>query len=169
MSDPRYTDPQNDPRRPGANDPIDPAPPRRLDLEDDSGRGTMWAWIVGIIAIIVVAMLLYDYNRPISTTADNPPNTSSPSTTGAAPPAPPRINPAAPTPAPAIPAPLRLHLRRATHRRAKNMGCRRFDLLPLAGRESCVHECATVIDVGAMTDAALDGSVMVRHGRPSRR
>jgi hypothetical protein len=104
MSDPRYTDPLNDPRRPGANDPIDPAPPRRLDLEDDSG-GTMWAWIVGIIAIIVVAMLLYDYNRPISTTADNPPTTSSPSTTGAAPPAPPRISPAAPTPAPAIPAP----------------------------------------------------------------
>ena len=104
MSDPRYTDPLNDPRRPGERDPADPAARRRLELEDDSGRGTMWAWIVGIIAIIVVAMLVYDYNKPISSTASNPPATSSPSTTGAAPPAPPRPA-AAPTPAPANPAP----------------------------------------------------------------
>jgi hypothetical protein len=106
MSDPRYTDPL-DPRRPGERDPADPAMQRRLELEDDSGRGTMWAWIVGIIAIIVVAMLVYDYNKPISSTASNPPAASSPSTTGAAPPAPPRLNPpeAVPTPAPATPAP----------------------------------------------------------------
>ena len=107
MSDPRYTDPLNNPRRPGERDPADPAARRRLELEDDSGRGTMWAWIVGIIAIIVVAMLVYDYNKPISSTASNSPATSSPSTTGAAPPAPPRPTPpaAAPTPAPATPAP----------------------------------------------------------------
>jgi hypothetical protein len=107
MSDPRYTDPLNDPRRPGERDPVDPAARRRLELEEDSGRGTMWAWIVGIIAIIVVAMLVYDYNKPSSSTASNPPATSSPSTTGAAPPAPPRTNPpaAVPTPAPATPAP----------------------------------------------------------------
>jgi hypothetical protein len=103
MSDPRYTDP-NDPRRPGAHDP---AMRQRLELEDDSGRGSMWAWIVGIIAIIVVAMLVYDYNKPVSSTASNPPTTSSPATTGAAPPDAPRVNPpaSAPIPAPANPAP----------------------------------------------------------------
>ena len=105
MSDPRYTDP-NDTHRPGARDPADPAMRRRLELEDDSGRGTMWAWIVGIIAIIVVAMLVYDYNKPISSTANNPPTTSPPATTGAAPPSAPANPPAsAPTPAPANPAP----------------------------------------------------------------
>jgi hypothetical protein len=98
MSDPRYTDPLNDPRR---LDPHDPASPRRLELEDDSGRGTMWAWIVGIIAVIGVAMLLYDYNRPISTTAGNPPTSSSLTTTGAAPTLAPKANPPASTPAPA--------------------------------------------------------------------
>jgi hypothetical protein len=99
MSDPRYTDPLNDPRRPGVRDPADLATPRRLELEEDSGRGTMWAWIVGIIAVIVVAMLAYDYNRPISSTAGNPPTSSSSTTTGAAP------APAPSAPAPAIPAP----------------------------------------------------------------
>jgi hypothetical protein len=99
MSDPSPTDPMNDPRRPGLLDPADPAAPRRLDLEDDGDRGTMWAWIVGMVAVIVVAMLLYDYNRPISNTASNP-AASIPSTTGAAPPSAPRATPpAAPTPA----------------------------------------------------------------------
>jgi hypothetical protein len=99
MSDPRPTDPMNDPRWPGPRDPADPAAPPRLDLEDDGGRGTMWAWIVGLVAAIVVAMLLYDYNRPIPNTASNP-AASSPSTTGAAPPsAPMATRPAAPAPA----------------------------------------------------------------------
>jgi hypothetical protein len=104
MSDPRYQDPSIDPRRPSARGP---AEPRRLELEDDAGRGTIWGWIVGIIALIVVAMLVYDYNRPISITADNPPSSSSPSTTGAAPVLAPKINPPAstPAPAPATPAP----------------------------------------------------------------
>jgi hypothetical protein len=110
MSDPRYTDPLNDPRRPGPRDPADPTAPRRLELNDDVGRGTMWAWIVGIIAVIVVAMLVYDYNRPISTTAGNPPTSGSPTTTGAAPSSPTTTD-AAPTPAqkanpPTAPAPV---------------------------------------------------------------
>jgi hypothetical protein len=101
MSDPRPTDPMNDPHRPGLLDPADPATPQRLDLEDDGDRGTMWAWIVGMVAVIVVAMLLYDYNRPISNTASNPAASSS-STTGAAPPSAPRATPPA-APAPATP------------------------------------------------------------------
>ena len=90
------------PRRPSSRDAADPAALRRLDLEDDGGRGTMWAWIVGIIAVIVVAMLLYDYNRPILNTASNPAASSS-STSGAAPPPVPRAIP--PSQAPATPAP----------------------------------------------------------------
>jgi hypothetical protein len=117
MSDPRYTDPLNDPRRPGPRDPADLTAPRHLELKDDVGRGSVWAWIVGIIAVIVVAMLVYDYNRPISTTAGNPPTSSSPTTTGAAPSSPtttgaaptlaPKANPPASTtaPAPAMPVP----------------------------------------------------------------
>jgi hypothetical protein len=108
MSDPRYTDPMSDPSRPGSRDPDAPG---RLDLENDGSRSSMWAWVVGIIAVIVVAMLVYDYNRPISTTASNPP-VSSPSTTGAAPAPAPRANPlpstppqSAPAPAPATPVP----------------------------------------------------------------
>ena len=83
MSDPRYTDPL-DPRRPAAPRP----------LEDDGGSGTMWSWIIGIIAIIVVAMMVYGY-KPTST-AGNPPTTNSSTTTGAAP-----ARPATPEPAPA--------------------------------------------------------------------
>jgi hypothetical protein len=100
MSDPRYTDPVNDPRRPGAGEPAGP----RYDLQDDGGRGTMWAWIIGIVAIIVVAMVVYDYNRPISTVA-NPPSANSPSTTGAAPPPVPKAVPSSPGPGPATPVP----------------------------------------------------------------
>lgn len=100
MSDPRYTDPANDPRR---TSPCDPAGPR-YTVEDDAGRGGMWAWIVGIIAVIVIAMLVYDYNRPIST-ANNPP-ANPPSTTGAAPPASPSpASPAPASPSPASPSP----------------------------------------------------------------
>jgi hypothetical protein len=102
MSDPRYTDPANDPRRTSPRDPAGPGP-SRYTVEDDAGRGGMWAWIVGIIAVIVIAMLVYDYNRPIST-ATNPP-VNPPSTTGAAPPASPALpSPASPSPAPLSPA-----------------------------------------------------------------
>jgi hypothetical protein len=88
MSDPRYTDPANDPRRASPREPE----PSRYMVEDDASRGGMWAWIVGIIAVIVIAMVVYDYNRPIST-ATNPP-ANPPTTTGSAP---------APSPAPALP------------------------------------------------------------------
>jgi hypothetical protein len=107
MSDPRYTDPLNDPRRPAVRRP----------LEDDRGSGTMWSWIVGIIAVIVVAMMVYGYNKPIST-AGNPPATNSSTTTGAAPASAPGINPpvSEPTPAgpPRRPRPPRQQTRRAS-------------------------------------------------------
>jgi hypothetical protein len=103
MSDPRYTDPANDPRRTSPRDPAGSGP-TRYTVEDDANRGGMWAWIVGIIAVIVIAMVVYDYNRPIST-ATNPP-VNPPSTTGAAPPpSPVAPSPVAPSPAPPSTAP----------------------------------------------------------------
>jgi hypothetical protein len=106
MSDPHYTDPANDPRRTNSRDPAGPGP-SRYTVEDDAGRGGMWAWIVGIIAVIVIAMVVYDFNRPMST-ASNPP-VNPPSTTGAAAPASPApLSPASPSPAlpsPALPSP----------------------------------------------------------------
>jgi hypothetical protein len=95
MSDPRYTDPANDPRRTNSRDPAGSGP-SRYSVDDDANRGGLWAWIVGIIAVIVVAMLVYDYNRPISTATSPPVNP--PSTTGSAPALPP-----SPTPAPKSP------------------------------------------------------------------
>jgi hypothetical protein len=65
-------------------------------VDDDANRGGMWAWIVGIIAVIVIAMLVYDYNRPISTA--NSPSVNAPTTTGSAPALPP-----SPAPAPKSP------------------------------------------------------------------
>jgi hypothetical protein len=86
--------------------PREPDELRRLNLELDSAGGTMWPWIVGIIAVIVVVMLVYGYERPISTTASAPPSSSSPTTTGAAPATPAKVNPAAtPSAAPVTPAP----------------------------------------------------------------
>jgi hypothetical protein len=87
MSDPRYTDPRykdsvNEPSPIGSREPMRSAS-SRYNVEDDAGRRGMWAWIVGIIAVIAIAMVIYDYNRPIST-ATNPP-VNPPSTTGAAP------------------------------------------------------------------------------------
>jgi hypothetical protein len=92
MTDPRYSDPVNDSARKDRRDPLQPRTPR-YDVEDDASRSGMWAWIVGIIAVIVIAMLVYDYSRPIST-ATSPP-VDPPSTTGSAP-AP--VPPAAPAP-----------------------------------------------------------------------
>jgi hypothetical protein len=67
----------------------------------------MWPWVVGLFAAIIVAMLVYDYERPILTSAGTPPSSSSPTTTGAAPPTPVKVNPlaAAPSEAPVTPAP----------------------------------------------------------------
>jgi hypothetical protein len=105
MSDPRYIDPINDPRpRVPPRDPADP----RLDVPGEVRDGSMWSWIIGVIAVIVVAFLVYDYTRPATDTAANRPAVSAPSTTGAAPPplaARPDPTPATPaTPAPAAPA-----------------------------------------------------------------
>jgi hypothetical protein len=85
MSDPRYSDPVN---RRDRREPMQPGT-QRYDTEDDARSGT-WAWIVGIIAVIVIAMLVYDYNRPMSTATSPPANP--PTTTGSA-----------PTPAPTAP------------------------------------------------------------------
>jgi hypothetical protein len=100
MSHPRHTDPLTD--RPREPDEL-----RRLNLELDSAGGTMWPWVVGLFAAIIVAMLVYDYERPILTSAGTPPSSSSPTTTGAAPPTPVKVNPlaAAPSEAPVTPAP----------------------------------------------------------------
>jgi hypothetical protein len=46
MSDPRYTDPLNDPRWSSARDPA-----ARQPLEEDSDRATTWTWIVGIVGV----------------------------------------------------------------------------------------------------------------------
>jgi hypothetical protein len=81
MSDPRYSDPVNDPNRRDRRAPMQPGT-QRYDVADDARSGT-WAWIVGIIAVIVVAMLVYDYNRPMSTATN--PATNPPTTTGSAP------------------------------------------------------------------------------------
>jgi hypothetical protein len=98
MSDPRYIDPVNDPRRTRPNTPG--------ELRDDAGRTGIWSWIIGIVAVIVVAMLVYNYTRPDSTTASNPPSSNSSTTTGAAPASVPSTPPAAkPAPTLAIPAP----------------------------------------------------------------
>jgi hypothetical protein len=66
----------------------------------------MWPWIVGIIAVIVVVMLVYGYERPIPTTASTPPSSSSPTTTGcrAGDPCEGKSLAATPPPAPSIPA-----------------------------------------------------------------
>jgi hypothetical protein len=95
MSDPRYPNPMNDPVRRDRRDPLQPGTPR-YDVQDDGSRTGMWAWIVGIIAVIVLAMVVYDYNRPISTAASPPVNP--PSTTGSASPAQTPAPPMAPAP-----------------------------------------------------------------------
>ncbi len=97
MSDPRYSDPVNDPLRRDPSDRVQSGTPR-YEVEEDAGRTGMWAWIVGIIAVIVIAMVVYDYNRPISTASSLPVNP--PSTTGAASPS---VNP--PSPPESVPAP----------------------------------------------------------------
>jgi hypothetical protein len=92
MSDPRYSDPVNDPNRRDRRDSMQPGT-SRYNVEDEASRSGMWTWIVGIIAVIVIAMLVYDYNRPMST-ATNPSVT--PTTTGSA-------SAPAPVPAPRSP------------------------------------------------------------------
>ena len=95
MSDPHDTDPRRSDL------------PRRLDLEEPSSGGSMWPWLAGLVAILVIVGLAIGYNWT-EQASDNQSN--APTTTGAAPsesrPAPP-ANPSgnASQPAPAIPAP----------------------------------------------------------------
>jgi hypothetical protein len=83
---------------PLTNPPRQPDELRRLNLEQDSSGPAMRPWIVAAIAVIVVAMLVYDYTRPISTTASALPSPSSSTTTGAAPAPFPKANPLVATP-----------------------------------------------------------------------
>jgi hypothetical protein len=94
MSIPEHTDPLTD--RPREPDEL-----RRLNLEQDSHRGSMWPWIVGIISMIFVVTLMYGYKGPIPNTAGTKPSPSSPTTTGAGPAPIPSVNPLAATPTPA--------------------------------------------------------------------
>jgi len=73
MSDPRYADPWNDPRRLG---PRYSDGSRRLNLEEDSRRDSLWAWIASIIAVTVVLTLAYDVKGVISSKIKNPPASS---------------------------------------------------------------------------------------------
>ena len=85
--------------------PMDPLtdPPRQpdefrgLNLAQDRRGDAMRPWIVGTIAGIIVAMLVYGYTRPISMTASAPPSSSSSATTGVAPVPFPKANPLAPS------------------------------------------------------------------------
>jgi hypothetical protein len=84
MSSPRPTDLLTDRVR-------EPDELRRLNLELDSAGTTMWPWMIGLLAAIIVAMLVYDYERPILTTAATPAKVNPPTAT--------------PSSAPVIPAP----------------------------------------------------------------
>jgi hypothetical protein len=98
MSNPEHTDPLTGP-------PRTPDELRRLNLEQERADGAMWPWIVGVVAVIFVVTLVYGYKASNSNTAGPPPSLSSPTTTGSAPAAPPKVNPlaATPSPAPAVP------------------------------------------------------------------
>jgi hypothetical protein len=95
MSDPHDTDPRRSDL------------PRRLDLEEPSSGRSMWPWLAGLVAILVILGLAVGYNWTEQASNDQ---SNTPTTTGAAPsesrPAPPP-NPGgnASQPAPAIPAP----------------------------------------------------------------
>jgi len=87
--------------------------PNRPDLEAPRRGGSMWPWLAGLVAILVIFGLAIGYNQT-KQASDN--QSSAPTTTGAAPSAPPPAAPPAnpggnasqpaPTaPAPAAPAP----------------------------------------------------------------
>jgi hypothetical protein len=84
------TDPLSDPSR-------QPDELRRLNLAQDISGDAMRPWIVGAIAGIIVAMLVYGYTRPISTTASALPSSGSLTTNGVAPAPFPKANPLAPS------------------------------------------------------------------------
>jgi hypothetical protein len=57
MSFPKHMDPLT-------NHPWQPNELRRLNLELDK-NGALWPWVAGLIAVIVVATLVYGYTRKI--------------------------------------------------------------------------------------------------------
>jgi hypothetical protein len=63
MSIRKYTEPwTGDPREPDEFQHL-------INLEEDSRGGTIWPWIAGTIAVIVLLTLVYGYSRKISTMA----------------------------------------------------------------------------------------------------
>jgi hypothetical protein len=70
-----------------------------INLEEDSRGGTIWPWIAGIIAVIVLLTLVYGYSRKISTMARTLRSSSSSATSGAAPTTPPKRRSSGPSPA----------------------------------------------------------------------
>jgi hypothetical protein len=54
---------------PPTDPPQQPDELRRLNLEQDISADAMRPWIVGAVAAIIAAMLVYGYTRPVSTTA----------------------------------------------------------------------------------------------------
>jgi hypothetical protein len=97
MSIREYTEPWE----PWTGHPREPDELWRLKPGQDSRGTTMWPWIAGIIAVIVVMTLVYGYSRKILTTARTPRSPSSSTTNGAAPTTPPKVDSLASTPSPA--------------------------------------------------------------------
>lgn len=76
MSDPRYTDPRNDPR-------FTPAAPTTTD-----SVGGMWGWIAGLAVVALIAFVIVAgwTSSPTNTAANAPATTSQPiGTTGSGP------------------------------------------------------------------------------------
>jgi hypothetical protein len=88
---------------PWTGDPREPDEFQHLiNLEEDSVGGTIWPWIAGIIAVIVLLTLVYGYSRKISTMARTLRSSSSSATSGVAPITPPKVDPLAAGPSPAL-------------------------------------------------------------------
>ena len=83
---------------PWTGHPREPDELWRFKPEQDSRASTMWPWIAGIIAVIVLLTLVYGYSRKISTMARALRSSSSSATTGAAPTTPPKVDPLASAP-----------------------------------------------------------------------
>jgi hypothetical protein len=93
MSDPRYLDPQpSDSRNPSSQRPLDSV---QVPVED--GSTSAWGWISAIAIVVVLLGLMIGYHEMGPVTVSDSPR-AAPTTTGAAPPAPPRPAPGAAAP-----------------------------------------------------------------------
>jgi hypothetical protein len=94
MSDPRYSNPPpSDSRYPGPRQPLDPV---GVPVEDEAGLSWGWISAIGIVVVLLGLMIGYHEMGPV---ASDTPRQITPTTTGAAPPAPvkpPLVNQAAP-------------------------------------------------------------------------